>query len=179
MNVIITGHANGIGRALAEKFTAKGHTVVGYDIAKGNDITDPAVIASLVESLKTADVFVNNCGVNQKRILTKVLVEWRGQNKAVINIGSLSTYMHDTAPQDTFFGPEYYASKKQLDELIVAHNRAHNLPKVMNVRPGYVQTDLTNNLDGAKISPATIANIVYNNLAFWKEVKILDVVIRQ
>jgi len=179
MNVVITGHANGIGRALADKFVKEGHTVTGFDVVEGNDVKETTVVSRIVESLKTADVFINNCGVDQKRMLTKVLVEWRGQDKAVVNLGSLSTYMHDTAPTDLFFSAEYFVNKQQLDQLIVKHNRTNTLPKIMNIRPGYVQTDLTDKLEGAKISPVAIANIVYNNLAMWKEVKVLDVVARR
>ena len=43
MLIAITGHANGIGEAITDAASEKGHTVMGFDIETGDDINDPDI----------------------------------------------------------------------------------------------------------------------------------------
>lgn len=120
MKVLITGTSRGIGRALAERFLAENHTVIGIDknsatIENKNythfecDITD---YENLPE-IEDVEILINNAGVqNEKDIevnlkaLIKITEKYGVQDKikSILNIGSASGHTGAEFP-------EYAASK--------------------------------------------------------------------
>lgn len=68
MNILITGTAKGIGRAIAMKFLASGHRVLGLDILPST-IDAPSYTHTQADILTgtlpdfTADIVINNAGV--------------------------------------------------------------------------------------------------------------------
>ena len=69
MKVVVTGSSNGIGKAVAEKFLACGHTVIGIDKAKSSlkHARYTHVIADIfsgeLPEIADVEVLVNNAGV--------------------------------------------------------------------------------------------------------------------
>ncbi|MBR5429066.1 MAG: SDR family oxidoreductase [Firmicutes bacterium] len=68
MNVVISGTARGIGRALAKKFLAAGHRVYGFDVA-ASDISHPGyrhyqhdIREDCLPGLPQAEILINNAG---------------------------------------------------------------------------------------------------------------------
>ena len=93
--ILVTGAANGIGRATAEAFAAVGARVIGLDIQPGTgsvriiacDLTSEddivASVARAVSELGGLDVLVNNAGILKEAPLSEVTVALIDQHYAV------------------------------------------------------------------------------------------------
>ena len=120
MKVLVTGTAQGIGRAIAELFLEKGHDVIGIDKKEGS-IAHPSYIhykrdvrdeKSLPE-IDGVEILINNAGTQNEddidinlKALIKVTEKYGVQEKikSVLNIGSASAHTGSEFP-------EYCASK--------------------------------------------------------------------
>jgi NAD(P)-dependent dehydrogenase (short-subunit alcohol dehydrogenase family) len=120
MNILITGTSQGIGRAIAEMFLQKGHTVFGIDRQPGSishekyshflcDVRDKANLPEIGD----VDILINNAGTQNEddidinlKALIAVTEKYgvREGIKSVLNIGSASAHTGSEFP-------EYCASK--------------------------------------------------------------------
>ena len=120
MKILVTGTSQGIGKAIAEHFMAKGHDVVGIDRQEATlegdsythvlcDIRDFAALPEIGE----VDVLVNNAGTQNEddidtnlKALIRIPEKYGVQRniKSILNIGSASGHTGSEFP-------EYCASK--------------------------------------------------------------------
>lgn len=120
MKILVTGTSQGIGKAIAEHFIAKGHDVVGIDRQEATlegasythvlcDIRDFAALPEIGE----VDVLVNNAGTQNEddidtnlKALIRITEKYGVQKniKSILNIGSASGHTGSEFP-------EYCASK--------------------------------------------------------------------
>ena len=100
MKVVITGHTQGIGRALYESFTSAEWEVVGLSRSNGYDIDKD--FDQVVEAAAGADLFINNAYRDQQQ--TKLVNALKNKVKKMIVMGSVSRlypelidtdYVHD------------------------------------------------------------------------------------
>ncbi|CAN5669399.1 SDR family NAD(P)-dependent oxidoreductase [soil metagenome] len=82
---LVTGSAQGIGRAVADALAAAGHVVVGVDIRDQNagpmgrtlqvDLADPAAIERLVATVGAVDILVNNAAVLVEKPIEETTID--------------------------------------------------------------------------------------------------------
>ena len=120
MKVLISGTSQGIGRAIADKFLAEGHTVIGID-RKESSISHPEYThftcdvrdKARLPELDGIEILINNAGTQNEddidinlKALIYVTEKYAVQEKirSVLNIGSASAHTGAEFP-------EYCASK--------------------------------------------------------------------
>ena len=167
MKILITGTSQGIGYAIAQKFLAEGHCVVGID-RNAQSITHPSYShikcdirdkASLPE-IENVDILINNAGTQNEndidtnlKALIHVTEKYGVRNgiRSILNIGSASGHTGAEFP-------EYAASKGG----VIAYTK--NV--AMRVAP-YGAT--CNSLDpGGVLTP--LNECVINDPALWGEI---------
>ena len=115
MKILVTGTSQGIGKAIAEHFMAKGHDVVGIDRQEATlegdsythvlcDIRDFAALPEIGE----VDVLVNNAGTQNEddidtnlKALIRITEKYGVQRniKSILNIGSASGHTGSEFPE--------------------------------------------------------------------------------
>lgn len=172
MNLLITGAASGIGRAVAALFTEQGHTVYGIDLVKAEDlcfeadITDEAslqrVRTRLLEENIKLDAILNIAGIHMMASLVesdysamKKVVDVNLSGTMLVNRvfydllaekGRIVIVTSEVAAFDPMpFNGLYNVTKTALDAYAQALRQELNLlgQKVVTVRPGAVETGLS------------------------------------
>lgn len=165
--VVVTGGANGIGKCIAEEFSAQGAKVIVIDKAEGDhyvgDIADQAVLerfaAHVIETYGHVDVLVNNAlpitrgidacsyeefayalavGVTAPFYLAKLFAPHFAEGASIINISSSRDRM--SQPQTE----SYTAAKGGIAAL--THALAVSLAgrvRVNSISPGWIDTAYT------------------------------------
>jgi NADP-dependent 3-hydroxy acid dehydrogenase YdfG len=136
MKIAITGHTNGIGKALADVYTSRGHEIIGLSRSNGYNIRSIPKCADAVES---CDMFINNAqaGFAQTELLFEVWRRWRGKDRTIISISSqITNYPVSTIPDLD----EYWLQKNTLDQAHQQLRYASPLPRLVLVKPGDIAT---------------------------------------
>lgn len=153
MKVAVTGHTRGIGKALFDYFALQNNNVVGFSKTTGYNITDYSSRKRILEEIKDFDIFVNNAYNNydhfQLLLLKEVFDQWSGQQKVIINISS--RYTEDTT--------NIYSQTK-LKQDIFCQKHLFDLPKIINIKPGLVDTDRVKQIKGNRLTTAQVVEVV-------------------
>ena len=140
MKIAITGHTSGIGLSLYTKFKTLGHDVIGFSRSTGYDIGSDDVCRKLLDEIADCEVLVNNAyhSIGQNRILARILNEWNGTKKTVINISS-NIVSVPYAHFDQYPPVQEYRTSKVVNNEIV--NSYLGTVKILNVLPDAVKTN--------------------------------------
>jgi NADP-dependent 3-hydroxy acid dehydrogenase YdfG len=172
MKYAITGHTRGIGKSIFDYLNNSNFDITGYSRSTGWNISDSQRCAIEFEKYHC---FINNAysfsnGYAQTELLRAVWQKWKGnKEKIIICIGSYGTDF--VQPRDH----PYTIHKHCLDQTIKQLRSASKYPKIVNVRPSYVDVDRIAHIADDKISPDSIGKLVKFILENKDEFQILDV----
>lgn len=87
MKIAITGHTEGIGKALYDRLSPN---CIGFSRANGYDIFNRADRERIIQESASCDVFINNAPARfaQTYMLIEMFNAWKDTNKKIINVGS-------------------------------------------------------------------------------------------
>ena len=173
LKVAITGHTKGIGKAVFDSLTAKGHTVKGFSKSTGYPL--PESIDKLVSEILDYDVFINNTywGFAQALILDHLLVHWADvPNKRIICMGSTSADLVVTPY------PLYTAAKKALETLCHLSQSKRVWPLITNLKLGMVDTHRMEGNKEMKLSTKDVSSIVHWLLALPPHLAVPEIVLK-
>jgi NADP-dependent 3-hydroxy acid dehydrogenase YdfG len=165
MKVAITGHTSGIGKELFTLYP----DALGFSRTNGYDIRNPLIRRKIVEEIVDCDMFVNNAyaGFYQTELFFNVWNEWKEKDRIIINMGSRAS----DNTRIKYPWPEYAVHKAALE---AASNiaSAYNTPcKVINVKPGTVDTPMVKHHVESKMDAAELASnikqVVELPKTFW------------
>ena len=169
MRIALTGHTSGIGKALVQQcrngndtiifgklLWTDGEPILGFSRRNGYDINDPAPI--IRETLaKKCDVFINNAHDKfaQVDLLYGMWHFWKDQDKQIICISSLAPDVTKNSPQP------YSTEKNALDHACEQLQNSKGKCRVINIKPGYVDTPRVAHRNVAhKIDPNYMAGVI-------------------
>lgn len=172
MNIAITGHTKGIGKAVYDLLKAEGHSLLGlsrpdYDITSNN----------IVEMVKNYDVFINNAYAPdyQTYILKSIIEEWKNQDKIIINMSSKLAFKNSSTDKRI----NQYIKDKQEQNKVCIEQSTKGYPRVCNLILGLVDTEMSKIFESDnKMKTTDIANFVLEILRespVWVQQVILEV----
>jgi hypothetical protein len=169
--IAITGHTRGIGKALADIFTAQGYEVVGYSQSNGYDIGEQSIRNNILEQTKNFDIFINNAyhPFGQTALLDSVITHWNETDKLIINMSSKMVHKQS--------GFEEYISAKTKQNEIVKSRVFTNKPKILNIIVGAVDTDMAKIWISKKINPVDLAKFIYEMVKYQDILAVQEVTI--
>jgi len=174
MKIAITGHTKGIGLAFAKLFEQEGHEVIGFSKSQGWDIYQEDVQTKIINQLVDCDVFINNAYMPwaQGNLTALAYKAWAGTDKTIVVINSKLGLLEDP--------PEWarkYAWDKRLQTYNINKHLLNASPRVFNVILGLIDTDMSLNLKGKKVSPSYVAEIVYDLLKYRDHVYVQEIIL--
>ena len=152
--VAITGPTQGIGLAIAESLRARDYRIQGFSRELGYDIARDA--EKIVAEASGADIFINNAhsGFTSVQLLYMIFEKWREQDKIIINISS------DSGDGSKDFVHPYAVAKAALDKAVEQLQNVRSRCRVVNLRPGYVDTPRVAHVQAPKMAAVTVAEMV-------------------
>lgn len=167
LHVAVTGHTKGIGNAIHTVFKNNGHNVFGFSRSNGFDISNNDVQEHILKQCENIDVFVNNAyaPTAQTVLLKKFINLWKGTDKMIINLSSKLVFY--PGKTNDFFDV-YIKDKKEQND--ICNKRCYSdQPRILNIMPGLVDTEMSNIFDASKMSTNNLANFIYD-LVKYKDI---------
>jgi NAD(P)-dependent dehydrogenase (short-subunit alcohol dehydrogenase family) len=152
LEVAMTGHTRGIGKALYKTLTSN-FKVKGFSRSNGYDISTVEGRLNIFEESKNANIFINNAyfSNSQVELFTLFFENWLyDESKTIVNISSQSKY-----PGMSRNWSGYSAYKAALNhQAYLCGFKTDRKCRLITINPGLVKTDMT--LDAQKVGKGMI-----------------------
>ena len=142
MKYAITGHTQGIGKAVYEKLLPN---CIGFSRTSGYDITNSKDRRRIIEESIDCDVFINNAtdgkgnNMGQTLLLIDLFYIWKDLDKKIINVGSRVAEYPGAVYEPKMLG--YQAEKLILKEMSIKLAETKVNCKIEYKWFGYVGTE--------------------------------------
>ena len=181
MKVSITGHTRGIGKALTETFSTHGYDTIGFSTSNGYDIADKTSRKQILKLSEDADIFINNAyhPEGQTLLLLDMINLWDNTNKLIINIGSKCTLAYINGVENEYI-LEYlkqYTNAKQAQDTIIKSRMGISTPRLLNVVPGVVDTDMTSTMICNKMDASKVSSLILHLVSICHWINVQEIVI--
>lgn len=137
MRVVITGHTQGIGRALARHFEIKRWDVVGLSRSNGYDIERD--VTKIVGAATGCDLFINNAYRDKQQLV--LFNELKDKVGKIICMGSISRQYPELIPTD------YVHDKQELYEAMRLHSLTPDTIPSLHLDLSFIENTEINNAD--------------------------------
>lgn len=165
MQIAITGHTKGIGKAISNRFNK--HHVKGFSITDGYDIGDPQTRKEIIEKIRECEVFVNNAfdKTGQTELLKEMISCWHNTNKLIVHMNSKAIFFNDESLyqqklQQGLLFKEYIEAKREQQSIIDKHILKSS-PNILNVILGPVESGFGNLLHCEKLTVSDVADYIH------------------
>lgn len=170
MKIAITGHTDGLGKALSAKLS-QDNEIIGLSRANGYPLSNYTKIVKFIED---CDILINNAYDNyyQCNLLSEVFSMWRYENKKIISIGS-AIIDYTRAEKELDSDPWAYRDHKLALRKLFRHLLSlERTCQLLLVNPGPIDTKMTSHLVCKKLHVDTAADLVISimNQPLIKEV---------
>jgi len=154
MKIVITGHTKGIGKSIYEYFKKDLNNIVnGFSKSTFCDISKETDRKIILKELIDTDIFVNNAyhinDDSQYILLEESFNLWKTKKKIIINVSSIASNWLDN---------EYAMNKLKQDEF--CKKNIYVYPRIINLRPGYVDTYMVRNKNKVKMSCEDVVTVL-------------------
>jgi short-subunit dehydrogenase len=143
MNICITGHTSGLGKALFDFWSASNNNVTGYSRSNGYDL-DHNLDKFNNDQF---DIFVNNAysGFKQVELLYQLYEKNKNRNCIILNIGSASSDGNVDRVKP------YAIEKLALEKACLQLQFNTSVCKVLLIKPGRMETPMVAHTNSKKI----------------------------
>jgi hypothetical protein len=163
-NVAITGHTKGIGKAIFNKFKNSQHQIIGYSRTNGFDISEETIQDQILKECEDVDIFINNAySPNaQTALLEKFICMWKDTDKLIVNLSSKLVFY--PGKTNDFF--DMYISDKKEQNNLCSRRFYSDQPRILNIMPGLVDTEMSNIFDASKMNTNDLASFIYDLIKY-------------
>lgn len=152
--VAITGHTKGIGKALFNHFLLHKKEVMGFSRSNGYDLETQ--LDKIIDAIEPAHILINNASFKfqETKLLYYLFERWKDQDKIIIHIGSetsdgVKDYIHP-----------YSVVKAAADKACEQLQNVGARCRVINIRPGFVNTESVAQYEYPKLETSDIIQTV-------------------
>jgi putative NADH-flavin reductase len=174
MKVAITGHTQGIGKAIFDELNNRSYQVQGYSRSNGWNISLQEIRSQILAETSDFDVFINNAysPIAQFELLKLLVDRWQGTRKLIVNVGSKSIYA-DVVPN---FMQDYVKDKQAQLEFINSR-RLQAQPQILNLTLGLVDTQMSSNLIAEKLAASDVAATLIDLIEIKDRIYVQDLML--
>jgi NADP-dependent 3-hydroxy acid dehydrogenase YdfG len=152
MNICITGHTSGLGKALFDFWSSSNNTVTGYSRSNGYDLDHDLDKFNNDQF----DIFVNNAysGFKQVELLYLLYEKNKNRNCIILNIGSASSDGNVDRIKP------YAIEKLALDRAVLQLQFNSTKCKILLVKPGRMETRMASHINAKKLDLDAVVKAV-------------------